>query len=142
MPWRPGVTERSEKRSINFVIIAFAQHLYLQFNDRNLVALVKESSEKSVGAINYGNKRDCDLLLERISAHVESMEKARDYVDILKRRAALIAEDAAFECDEDAVPLVSTVATALALNANGVVTKTDANLVGDNYWGIANVLSR
>ena len=26
--------------------------------------------------------------------------------------------------------------------SNGVVTKTDANLVGDNYWGIANVLSR
>jgi hypothetical protein len=140
-PDPPGLSI-PEKRSINFMIIAYAQHLYLQFKDRDLVALVKESSEKSVGAINYGDKRDCDLLLDRIAAHVESMEKASDYVDMLKRRAALIAEDAAFEGDEDAVPLASTVATAFALNANGVVTKTDVNLAGDNYWGLANVLSR
>jgi hypothetical protein len=132
----------AEKRSINFMIVAFAQHLYLQFSDRNLVALVKESNEKSVGAINYGSKRDCDLLLERISRHVESMEKANDYADILKRRAELIAEHAVFAGDDDGVPIAGTVATLFAINGNGVVTKSDANLVGDNYWEIANVLSR
>ncbi|NCF23670.1 MAG: hypothetical protein GWP60_03965 [Gammaproteobacteria bacterium] len=140
-PDAPGLSI-PQKRSINFMIIAFAQHLYLQFNDRNLVALVKESSEKSVGAINYGNKRDCDLLLERIVAHVESMEKASDYVDVLKRRAELIAEHAVFQEDDDAVPLAGTVATVFAINSNGVVTKSDANLVGDNYWGINGILSR
>lgn len=132
----------AEKRSINFMIVAFAQHLYLQFGDRNLVALVKESSEKSVGAINYGSKRDCDLLLERITGHVDSMEKANDYADILKRRAELIAEHAVFKEDDDAVPIAGTVATLFAINASGVVTKSDANLLGDNYWGIANILSR
>ncbi len=140
-PDPPGLTI-PEKRSINFMIIAFAQHLYLQFNDRNLVALVRESGEKSVGAINYGSKQDCDRLLERIQAQVESMEKASDHVDVLKRRAELIAEHAAFHEDDDAVPVASTVSTAFAINANDVVTKSDANLVGDNYWGIANVLSR
>jgi hypothetical protein len=34
------------------------------------------------------------------------------------------------------------VATVFGINANGVVTKLDANLVGDNYWEIATVLSR
>jgi hypothetical protein len=140
-PAVPGLNT-AEKRSINFMILAFAQHLYLQFEDRNLVLLVKESSEKSVGAISYGSKRDCDLLLERISAQVSSMENASDYVDILKRRAKLIAEHAIFNQDDDAVPIVGTVATIFAIDANGVVTKSDANLVGDNYWGITNVLSR
>lgn len=140
-PDPPGLSI-SEKRSINFMIVAFAQHLYLQFKDRNLVALVKESSEKSVGAINYGNKHDCDRLLERIAEHVESMEKAGDFADLLKRRAELIAEHALFKEDDDAAPVAGTVATVFAINANGVVTKLDANLVGDNYWGIANVLSR
>ena len=130
------------KRSINFMIIAFAQHLYLQFRDRDLVAMVKESSEKSIGAINYGNKPDCDRLLERIVAQVDSMENASDYADILKRRAELIAEHAVFQADDDAVPVADTVATVFAINANGVLTKSDANLVGDNYWGIADVLSR
>ncbi len=132
----------AEKRSINFMIVAFAQHLYLQFNDRNLVALVKESNEKSVGAINYGGKQDCDLLLERISRHVDSMEKANDYADLIKRRAELIAEHAVFQEDDDAVPIAGTVATVFAINGSGVVTKSDANLVGENYWEIANVLSR
>jgi transcriptional regulator of heat shock response len=140
-PDAPGLSI-AEKRSINFMIIAYAQHLYLQFEDRSLVALVKESNEKSVGAINYGAKQDCDRLIERVVAQVESMEKASDYVDILKRRAELIAEHAVFNADDDAVPAAGTVATLFAINGNGVITKSDANLVGDNYWGIANVLSR
>jgi len=140
-PDPPGLSI-TEKRSINFMIVAFAQQLYLQFKDRNLVALVRESNEKSVGAINYGNKRDCDLLLERIAEHVDSMENAGDYADVLKRRAELIAEHALFKDDDDAAPVAGTVATVFGITANGVVTKLDANLVGDNYWGIANVLSR
>jgi chromosome segregation ATPase len=140
-PDPPGLSI-PEKRSINFMILAFAQHLYLQFKDRNLAAMVRESSEKSIGAINYGSKLECDRLLERIAAQVESMEKASDYADVLKRRAELIAEHALFREDDDAVPLAGTVATIFAISANGVVTKSDADLLGDNYWGIANVLSR
>ena len=140
-PDAPGLS-LAEKRSVNFMILAFAQELFLQFGDRSLAALVKESNDKSVGAINYGNKRDCDLLLERINAHVEAMENAGDYADLLKRRAELIAEHAIFTDDEDAVPIAGTVATVFAINGNGVVTKSDANLLGDNYWGLGNVLSR
>ena len=140
-PDPPGLSIQ-EKRSVNYMIIAFAQHLYVQFDDRSLVAMVKESGEKSAGAINYGNKRDCDRLLERIARHVESMEKASDYADVLKRRAELIAEHAVFQEDDDAVPIAATVATVFAISANGSVTGSDANLVGDNYWGIANVLCR
>lgn len=141
LPDPPGLS-LAEKRSVNFTILAFAQHLFLQFDDRNLVALVKESSDKSVGAINYGSKRDCDLLLERVALQVDALEKASDYADILRRRAELIAEHAMFKDDEDAVPVAGTVATVFAINGNGVVTKSDANLLGDNYWGLANVLSR
>jgi chromosome segregation ATPase len=141
LPDPPGLSI-PEKRSINFMILAFAQHLYLQFKDRNLVAMVKESNEKSIGAINYGSKTECDRLLERMVAQVESMEKASDYADVLKRRAELIAEHALFQEDDDGVPVAGTVATIFAISANGVVTKSDANLLGDNYWGIVNVLSR
>ena len=140
-PDPPGLSV-TEKRSINFMTIAFAQHLYLQFNDRSLVALVKESRDKSIGAINYGSKRECDVLLHRIARHIDSMENASDHVDVLKRRAELIAEHAVFDDDDEAVPIVGTVATVFAIRRNGAITKSDANLVGDNYWGLANVLSR
>ena len=140
-PDTPGLSVQ-EKRSVNYMIIAFAQHLYLQFSDRNLVSMVKESGESRAGAINYGNKPDCDALLGRISRHVESMEAASDYADVLKRRAELIAEHAVFVEDDDAVPIAGTVATVFAIGADGGITKSDANLVGDDYWGITGVLSR
>ncbi len=97
-----------------------------------LVALVKEPGDKSNGGINYVGKRDCDLLLERIRANFDAVEKARDRANLLKRRAGLIAEHAIFNDDEDAVPITGTVAAVLAIDGNGVVTQSDADLPGDN----------
>jgi len=132
----------ADKRSINFMIIAFAQHLYLQFRDDRVVSLVKESGDKSVGAINYGDKHDCDTLLALILKQADSMEKAADFADVLQRRSGMIAEHAVFKKDDDVLPIPGTVATVFAIDANGVVREKDANLLGENYWGLANVLSR
>ena len=51
------------KRSINLMILAFAQQLYLHFEEDDLAVMAKEASEKSVGAVNYGTKAECDLIL-------------------------------------------------------------------------------
>jgi len=130
------------KRSLNFMIISFAQQLYLHFRDDTLVSLVKESGDKSVGAINYGNKHECDVLLELILSRVDSMDKVADFADVLQRRSGLIAEHAVFKTDDDVVPLAGTVATVFAIDANGVVREKDANLLGENYWDLSKVLSR
>ena len=132
----------ADKRSINFMIISFAQQLYLQFADDRLVSLIKESGDKSVGAINYGNKQECDVLLERIVSKANAIDNVTDFADELQRRATKIAEHAVFKNDDDVVPLAGTVSTVFSFNSNGVVNEKDANLVGDNYWGLANVLSR
>ena len=47
-----------------------------------------------------------------------------------------------FREDEDAVPAPGTVATVFVIDPNGVVRQKDANLLGDNYFGVAKVLSR
>jgi hypothetical protein len=131
-----------DKRAINFLIIAFAQQLYLQFHDDRLVALVKESGDKSVGAINYGSKRDCDALLALISQHGESSDAPSDCADILQRRSGLIVEHAVFAKDEDAVPIAGSVATLFAFDNNGIVESKDVNLLGENYWNVTDVFSR
>lgn len=137
----PGLGN-ADKRSINFTIIAFAQQLYLRFSDQQLASLVKESGDKSVGAINYGGKDDCDKLLALTQKQADSMEKLADFADVLKRRTALISEHAVFKSDDDVVPIPGTVATVFAIDANGVVREKDVNLLGENYWGLADVLSR
>lgn len=130
------------KRSINLMILSFAQQLYLHFEEDNLVQLAKEASEKSVGAINYGTKRDCDEILERLQKRKNEETEQGDIADVLRKRVKLIAESAQFRHDDDAVPVPATVATIFAIDVNGVVQRSDANLVGHNYFAIAKVLSR
>lgn len=130
------------KRSINFMILAFLQQLYLHFEEDNLAAMAKEANEKSVGAINYGTKYECDEIIERIEKRWDSMESVTDFADVMQKRAILIAEHAIFRNDNDAVPVPGSVATVFAIDANGVVKEKDANLLGNNYFGIAKILSR
>ena len=130
------------KRSINFTIIAFAQQLYLLLSDDRLVSLVKEAADKSVGAVNYGGRDDCGLILDLINDRADSIEKASDFADVLQKRAKLIAEHAVFKENDDAVPVAGTVATIFEIRSNGTVGERDANLLGENYWGLSGVLSR
>jgi hypothetical protein len=95
-----------------------------------------------VGAINYGTKADCDSILEVVQKRVDSMDTVSDFADVLQRRAKLIAAKALFGLDEDAVPVAGTVSTVFSLHANAEISENDANLIGENYWNIANVLSR
>lgn len=130
------------KRSINFMILAFAQQIYLHFEEYGLVQLAKEANEKSVGAINYGGKSDCDALLARLQERKNAESAEADIAGVLRKRAKLISEHAQFRHEDDAVPVPATVSTVYAIDANGVIERTDANLLGRNYFGIAKVLSR
>ena len=130
------------KRSINLMIIAFAQQLFIHFSEYDIAELIKESTEKSVGAINYGTRYECNQLLDRIHKSIESMEQNTDFAGVLQKRAKLIGEIAGFPGDQDAVPVAGTVSTLFQIDANGVVQKSDADLVGNNYWGISKIFSR
>ncbi len=130
------------KRSINFMILAFAQQLYLLFNDDNLASLVKESGDKSVGAIQYGSKDDCDRILGDIKARWNAFDNIMDYADVLQQRARLLSDKALFMKDDDAVPNAATLAVVIAFNESGGVSQRNANLLGENYWDVSKVLSR
>lgn len=130
------------KRSINFMILAFAHQLYIQFGDDNLASLVKESGDKSVGAIQYGDKSDCDRILGQVKARWTAFDKVSEFADILQQRARLLAERALFMQDDDAVPVAGSIATLIVFNEGGAVSERNANLLGENYWGLSDVLSR
>ena len=130
------------KRGINFMILSFAQQLYLVFSEDNLAGLAKESGDKSVGAINYGGKSECDYILGILKKRADSMDKLTDYAEVLKRRAKLLSEKALFNGNGDAVPVPGSVCTVYSIDANGLIKERDANLLGENYWDIAAVVSR
>lgn len=132
----------ASKRMINFTVLAFAQQLYLHFCDDDLADLAHEASEKSVGAINYGMKKECDELAARVQTKLKSLQKASDLADVLQKRARLIGEKACFAGDSDAVPTADSVSTVFAIDQLGSVTEIDANLLGKNYWKLNEILSR
>lgn len=132
----------ASKRSINFMILSFAQQIYLHFSEDGLSGLAKESGDKGVGAVKYGTKADCDLILNTVRRHADSMDNLTDFADVLQKRAKLIAEKAMFKSNEDAVPESGTVSTVFAFDENGKVKDKDANLIGENYWDLGKILSR
>ncbi|HSD69767.1 MAG TPA: hypothetical protein VLB07_09440 [Woeseiaceae bacterium] len=132
----------ASKRSINLMILAYAQQLYLHFADDKLSALAKEASDKSVGAVNYGSREECEALLRRVRKRREAMEQSSDFAAVLQKRARLIGDKAQFRNDTDAVPIAGSVSTVFSIDPNGLVRESDTNLLGENYWGISKVLSR
>ncbi len=130
------------KRLINCMILAFAQQLYLHFGPDGIAGMAREAGEKSVGAINYGSKKDCDRVIARAGKRSQSFEKESDFADVLRQRAHLIAEKALYRNDDDAVPASGSVATVFAISEEGAVKTSDADLLGQNYWGLAGILSR
>jgi hypothetical protein len=130
------------KRSINLMIIAFAQQLFLSFGDGELASFAKEASEKSVGAINYGMRSDCENLLSRIQDVIDDMEGASDFAEILQKRSKLLGEKALFRNDTDVVPVSGTVATLIDIGEGGPARESDVDILGNNWWAISKVLSR
>lgn len=130
------------KRSINFIILAYTQHLYVQFADGALVGLIKEASEKSVGSVNYGSEKECAQLSLRVRECIDAVDGETDFADVLQKRARLISEKAQFYKDDDAVPVPGTVATLFKIDASGIVQESDVNFLDDNYWRIVTTLSR
>jgi hypothetical protein len=132
----------SSKRSINLMILAFAQQLYLQFGDSEFAVLVKESSEKSVGSTNYGNQHECAQILDRIQQRADVMEKDMDFADILRKRATLISKKAEFHNKIDVVPMSTSTTTLFDIDENDTVREREVSILGENHFAIAKILSR
>ena len=81
-------------------------------------------------------------ILERLEKKKNAEDSASSLPDVLRKRAKLIMEIAQFRHDDDAVPVPGTVTTIFAIDGNGVVERQHGNILGNNYFGIAKVLSR
>lgn len=134
--------DTASKRSINLMILAFAQELYLNFEDNEFAKLVKEAGEKSVGSINYGNKFECAQILERIEDRIEYMEQHKDFADVLRKRANLINKNAEFRNKSDVVPSAASTETVFDIGDDDSVRESKVPILGENWWGISKVMSR
>jgi hypothetical protein len=129
------------KRSINCMILSYAQQAFLHFREDGIAAMAREAASKGAGSVRYGSKADCDQLLVAIHRLQHSMVKTSDCAESLQQRAKVIAERARFGGDDEAVFEISSVGSVYDIEADRI-REVEANLLRDDYWALASVLSR
>jgi hypothetical protein len=134
------------RRLINAAVIALAQHLVLHFSEHDLATLAKAATERAVGDMKFGDRRDCDRMVERIRERIEELKVQKTVADTVKKRADQLLSEVKYRSDSDAVPttecteLIHRTMGARALGDDLTRRASDAplriNVLEDDYWDL------
>jgi len=147
LPEPEGLSLES-RRLINCAVIALAQHLVAHFSENDLAGLAKSTTERPVGDMKFGDRRDCDRMVERIRERISGLQNQKDLADHVKRRTDHLIGQMSYRNDTDSLPTVDCVATILPripLPGEGPSRRvTDAplrvNVLTDEFWDIFSVV--
>ncbi len=138
------------RRLINTAVIALAQHLVVHFSEHDLASLAKTSTERAVGDMKFGDRRDCDRMVERIREKIEELKQQKTFADQVKRRTDLLLTEVKYRNETDSVPsvdclqLISRTPGAQANEIELARRTSDAplriNVVADDYWDVLSVM--
>ena len=138
------------RRLINTAIVALAQHLCVHFSEHDLASLAKTSTERAVADMKFGDRRDCDRMVERIREKIEELKQQKTFADQVKRRTDLLLAEVKYRNDTDSVPSVESLQM-ISRTPGGQVNElemarrtSDAplrlNVVADDYWDLLAVM--
>lgn len=137
------------RRLINIAVLALAQELVLHFSEHNLVTFAKTATEKPVGDMKFGDRRDCDRLVERIRGRLGEIKDQKTIADAVKLRTDHLLTQVSYTDDSTAIPLVesfTSIPPEVAGAPSGTPQKraSDAplriNVLADDYWDVLRVL--
>jgi hypothetical protein len=140
------------RRLINTAVIALAQHLVVHFSEHDLASLAKTSTERAVADMKFGDRRDCDRMVERIREKIDELKQQKTFADNVKRRTDQLLTEVKYRNDTDSVPSIDCVqmigrTPGAQSNDNEIDLArrtTDAplriNVVADDYWDLLSVM--
>jgi hypothetical protein len=138
------------RRLINAAVIALAQHLVLHFSEHDLASLAKTATERAVADMKFGDRRDCDRMVERIRERIEELKQQKTLADQVKKRADQLLAEVKYRNDTDSVPTVecaeyiSRVLGPSSPEQDLTRRSSDAplriNVLADDYWDLFSVL--
>ncbi len=146
----PEELSLDSRRLINTAIIALAQHLVVHFSEHDLASLAKTSTERAVADMKFGDRRDCDRMVERIREKIDELKQQKTFADQVKRRTDLLLAEVKYRNETDTVPMVEGVQL-IPRMPGGQLDElerarrtTDAplriNVVADDYWDLLAVM--
>jgi len=143
LPEPDGLSLES-RRLINCAIIALAQHLVLHFRENDLAALTKTSTEHPVGDMKFGDRRDCDRMVERIRERIEDLRQQADLAEHVRLRTDRLVAQVSYRNETDALPVAESVASIASLDPETDIGELRRpgdepvliNVLMDEYWGL------
>ena len=145
IPEPEGLTLQS-RRIINTAIISFAQNLVVHFHEHDLASLAKEASHRPVADMKFGDRKECDRMVERIRERIEDLRQDKTLADQVKQRADALLPDLQYLKDTDSVPTPDSVEQIkVTAKANGMArrasdTPLHINVLADDYWDLYSIL--
>lgn len=131
------------RRLINTATIALAQHLVVHFAEHDLAHLAKAATERPVGEMRFGERRDCDRMVERIRERIQALKK-QNLAESVRRRTELLSPHLRYRDENDPVPLMESVESIDAASSADPASPTrrasDAplrvNVLAEDYWDV------
>jgi len=147
LPEPDGLSLES-RRLINCAVIALAQHLVVHFSENDLIGLTKTATERPVGDMKFGDRRDCDRMVERIRERIEDLRQQTSLADDVRRRTDFIGRRVQYRNETDSLPTTESVATtewSFPQAGNEPAQRSSneplrINVLLDEYWEIFAVL--
>ena len=144
----PEVDELSvdSRRIVNTAVIALAQHLVVHFSGNNLAQAARDSMQKTVGDMRFGDRRECDRLVENIRSRIADLKEESGLADLVKKRAGMLSKELQYGNDSDSAPSVFSVQSVMPVPAQSENGRrsTDApirvNVLADDYWDLSRYL--
>lgn len=138
------------RRLINLAVLALAQELVLHFAEHNLVNFAKSATEKPVADMKFGDRRDCDRLVERIRGRIGELDDQRAVADAVKLRTDHLLVEVRYTDEKSSVPVSEPFAgipPEVPGAASGSIQRKRAsdaplrvNVLADDYWDVLKVL--
>jgi hypothetical protein len=146
----PEELSLDSRRLINTAVIALAQHLVVHFAEHDLASLAKTSTERAVADMKFGDRRDCDRMVERIREKIDELKQQKNFADQVKRRTDLLLAEVKYRNETDSVPSIDCVqyinrtpgtqVNELELARRASDAPLRINVVADDYWDLLAVM--
>lgn len=135
--------DTATKRSVNLLVIAYAQELYLHFAGRGLAAKAREAAIMQVTDVQFGDRRACREISRHVESRVALLQKDLSLDSRARQRAIYLTECAIFNRVNDSLPSAASLSSIPLLTADGKLCgQVDVNVLADEYWDLpAAVLS-
>ncbi len=145
LPEVEGLSVES-RRIVNTAVIALAQHLVVHFSANRLAEYARDAMHKTVGDMRFGDRRECDRMVESIRSRIADLKEETQLADLVKKRAAMIVRELTYANDSDSLPSAFSVPQIMpSLNDDrngrrGSDAPIKVNVISEDYWDLSRFL--